>query len=98
MRRGADAVARNVCEAIVVDGSSLFQPDQKPKQVVCQPLLSATRLQVAHAVKGGDSIRWLWASQAEKTINAPVAGIAEARCSVLVRTNQDCCANLSIHP
>jgi hypothetical protein len=48
MWRGADAVARDVCEAIVVDGSSLA----KAKQVVCQPLLSAIRQQLAHGVKG----------------------------------------------
>jgi hypothetical protein len=78
---GADAVARDVCEAIVVDGSSLT----KAKQVVCQPLLSAIRQQLAHGVKGLIPFDGYSASKAEMAINAPVAGIAEAPCAVLVR-------------
>ncbi|WPN60440.1 hypothetical protein [Pseudomonas sp. P9_31] len=99
MCRGADAVVRDVCEAIVVDGENLT----RPKQVVCQPMSVS---QGAEPVEAGLHLTdWhqgqaypffpdliliftSLAAKAEKAINAPGAGVVELQCSVLVRANQ----------
>lgn len=47
MRRGADAVVRDICETIIVDGSSLI----RHKQVVCQSSPPTVSTRVTHAVK-----------------------------------------------